>query len=297
MSIELRPATEDDVPAIHAVIEEHARVAFGEPELDEEEIRSWFRLPRIWLAVAERDGELAGYMDVAQEIEGGRFNVDTRPLDSEAARVLVAAAEEYARGSTEAPVLRGFVQGSDPVSRPAFEAAGWRPIRYSFQMRIELTDDIPEPRWREGLTLRTMRPGEGERVCETAVEAFADHWDFRPTPYEEWRRWTIDHPRFDPSLWWLVEDAEELVGAALNSWHFSGDPHFGWVGTLGVRPQWRRQGIATALLLHSFRDFRDRGATRVGLGVDGENTTGAVRLYERVGMHVVRRNDTYEKRP
>jgi ribosomal protein S18 acetylase RimI-like enzyme len=64
---------------------------------------------------------------------------------------------------------------------------------------------------------------------------------------------------------------------------------------LGVRPQWRRRGVATALLRHSFRDFRDRGATRVGLGVDGENTTGAVRLYERVGMRVVRRNDTYEK--
>ena len=43
---------------------------------------------------------------------------------------------------------------------------------------------------------------------------------------------------------------------------------------------------------HSFRDFQQRGATRVGLGVDGENTTGAVRLYEQVGMRQVRRNDT-----
>jgi ribosomal protein S18 acetylase RimI-like enzyme len=50
------------------------------------------------------------------------------------------------------------------------------------------------------------------------------------------------------------------------------------------------------LLHHSFRDFRSRGATRVGLGVDARNTTGAVELYERVGMHVTRRNDTYEKR-
>ena len=53
--------------------------------------------------------------------------------------------------------------------------------------------------------------------------------------------------------------------------------------------------LGTALLRHSFRDFRDRGATRVGLGVDGENTTGAVRLYESVGMRQVRRSDTYEK--
>jgi mycothiol synthase len=47
--------------------------------------------------------------------------------------------------------------------------------------------------------------------------------------------------------------------------------------------------------LRSFREFRSRGRERVGLGVDGENTTGAVRLYERAGMHVARRSDTYER--
>ena len=74
-----------------------------------------------------------------------------------------------------------------------------------------------------------------------------------------------------------------------------GDPQFGWIQVLGVRPRWRKRGLGTALLRHSFRDFRDRGATRVGLGVDGESTTGAVRLYESVGMREVRRSDTYEK--
>ena len=79
------------------------------------------------------------------------------------------------------------------------------------------------------------------------------------------------------------------------AWHWSGDPAFGWVGVLGVRKAWRKRGLGRALLLHSFGDFRDRGAARVGLGVDAENTTGAVRLYESAGMHVVRRMDTYER--
>ena len=43
------------------------------------------------------------------------------------------------------------------------------------------------------------------------------------------------------------------------------------------------------------RYFRDRGATRVGLGVDGESTTGAVRLYESVGMHVEQEEIVWEK--
>jgi len=99
-------------------------------------------------------------------------------------------------------------------------------------MSLELSDDLPEPSWPDGLSLRTFEPGEEERVHEANTDAFANHWDFRR---------------------------------------------------------------ATVLLQHAFRDFRARGATRVGLGVDAENTTGAVRLYERVGMQVVRRDDTYEK--
>jgi mycothiol synthase len=64
---------------------------------------------------------------------------------------------------------------------------------------------------------------------------------------------------------------------------------------LGVRPRWRRRGLGLALLRHTFTEYHRRGHTRVGLGVDAENVSGAVRLYERAGMRVVRRHDTYER--
>lgn len=294
MSLEVRDARIEEAPAIRVLIEEHALAAFGEPELSEEEVTSWFSLPNLWIQVAERNAELLGYLDVRSE-GGGRFDVDARTLHPEVAPVLLAAAEEHARSKAETPVLRGYVQGDEPVLHEAFEEGGWRPIRHSFQMRIELTDDLPEPQWPDGLGPRTFRPGEEEQIYEANMDAFADHWDFRRQPMEDWRRRTVDHHGFDPSLWWLVEDGDELAAIALNAWHFSGDPQFGWIGILGVRPPWRKRGLGTALLQHSFRDFRSRGATRVGLGVDAENTTGAVRLYERAGMSVVRHNDTYEK--
>jgi mycothiol synthase len=294
VSIEVRDAREQDAPAIRALLEEHALASFGEVELSEKEIRSWFATPRLWIQLAERNGELAGYLDVRAE-QDRRFEVDARTLDRELAAVLVSAAEEHVRGQADPAVMRGYVQGDEPALRDAYAAAGWQPIRYSFQMRIELADDVPEPEWPDGLVPRNFRPGEEDRVFEANMDAFADHWDFRPPPLEEWRRHTVDHYGFDPTLWWLVEDAGELAAISLNQWHFSGDPQFGWIHILGVRPQWRKRGLATALLRHSFRDFRARGATRVGLGVDGENTTGAVRLYEQAGMRQVRRNDTYEK--
>jgi mycothiol synthase len=295
VSVELREATPDDAPAIKQLLEQHAVASFGEPELSEDEIRSWFEMPRLWIQVAERHGGLAGYLDVALEEDGTHFNVDARTLDAEVAPLLVSAAEEHARAQTEKPILRGFVQGNEPILRDVYERTGWRPIRYSFQMRIDFDGETPEPAWPDGLRPRNFVPGEEERVYQANMDSFADHWDFRTQSMEQWRRYTVDHHGFDPSLWWLVEDGDEVAAISLNAWHFSGDPQFGWIHVLGVRPPWRKRGLATALLHHSFRDFRARGATRVGLGVDGENTTGAVRLYERVGMRQVRRNDTYEK--
>jgi mycothiol synthase len=295
VTLVVRDAAVEEAPAIRALLEEHALASFGEPELSEEEVRSWFEIPRLWIQVAERDGELVGYLDVRAD-EGSRFDVDARTLRPEVAPLLVRAAEEHVHGQAGTGVMRGYVQGDEPVLREVFERAGWQPIRHSFQMRIELDGDVPEPQWPAGLEPSNIRAGEEERLYEANMDAFADHWDFHRQPFDDWRRYTVDHHNFDPALYWLVEDDGEIAGLSLNSWHFSGDPTFGWVGILGVRPPWRMRGLATALLRHSFRDFRDRGATRVGLGVDGENTTGAVRLYEKAGMQQVRRNDTYEKR-
>jgi mycothiol synthase len=293
VSATVRRATVDEAAAIQALLEEHALASFGEPELSEEEVRSWFAQQKLEFRVAEREGELVGYLDVHLQ-DSGRFPADVRTLDAEAAARLLDEAGQIGRehGGT---VVRSFVQGDDPVLRPVLEGTGWKPIRYSFQMRIDLDGELPEPDWPNGLEPRNLRPGEEERVYEAHQDAFADHWEHDRYSFEDWREFNVGRHSFDPSLWWLLDDGDELAAISLNAWHFSGDPEFGWIHVLGVRPRWRKRGLGTALLRHSFRDFASRGATRVGLGVDGENTTGAVRLYERVGMRVVRRNDTYEK--
>ena len=294
MTIELRDATPGDAAAIKEVFDEHSLAAFGEVAMAEEEIRSWFAHAEH-LDAARRARRPGGRLP-RHHVRGERSPVvDARTLDPEVAPVLLEAAEARGRELAKTPILRGFVQGHEPVLRQAFEAGGWTLIRHFFQMRIELDGDLPEPVWPDGLAPRNVEPGEEERVYEAHMDAFADHWDFRRQPLEVWRAYSTDTHRYDPSLWWLVEDGDELAAISMNGWDFSGDPQFGWIQVLGVRPRWRKRGLATALLRHSFRDFRGRGATKVGLGVDGESTTGAVRLYETVGMRQVRRSDTYEK--
>ena len=291
MSVELRTATADDAPAITALLEEHNLATAGENAVGEPEVRYWLTIPTLWFQLAERDGRLVGYLDFFTE-DDVHFVADVRTLEREPADALIGAAEaRAARGR-----IHAVVHGDDNVMRTAYEDGGYTLIRHSFQMRIELDGEVPEPEWPDGLVVRNFRRGDEERTYAAQQDAFADHWDFHPQTFEQWRVFTIDRHDFDPSLWWLVEDDDELAAVALNWWHASGDPEFGWVQILGVRPPWRRRGLATALLRHSFRTFRERGATRVGLGVDAENTTGAVGLYERAGMRPIRRNDIYEKR-
>ena len=191
-------------------------------------------------------------------------------------------------------VCRASGTSEDDAFAGEVEKRGFELIRHFFRMEIDLAGAPDEPTWPDGIIVRTFRPGEERAVYEAIDDAFADHWDYVMTPFEEWEHFAGVHtPTFDASLWFIAEEGDELAGFSLC--RSERRPGVGHVGVLGVRPPWRRRGLGSALLLHSFHELRGRGRSRVDLGVDGENTTGAVALYERAGMRVVRRMDAYEK--
>jgi len=170
---------------------------------------------------------------------------------------------------------------------------GYELVRHFFTMEIDLTDEPDDPAWPEGIAVRTYRPGDERALYDADMEAFEDHWDFFTVPFEDWCEYFIESSEFDPELIYLAEDDGELAGFALCRGEVR--PNTGHVHVLGVRRPWRRQGLGAALLLHSFRELRRRGRGKADLGVDTENLTGAVRLYERVGMSPVKRFDSYRR--
>jgi ribosomal protein S18 acetylase RimI-like enzyme len=161
-------------------------------------------------------------------------------------------------------------------------------------MEIDLGGDGHPPAWPEGITERTMRAGEEHRVYDAVIEVWQDTSDPLDETFEEWAHWTTKLPTFDPSLWFLAFAGDELAGFSLCR-QDPVDESAGYVGTLGVRRPWRRQGLGEALLLHSFQAFRDRGYKRGTLGVDASSPTGATRLYERAGMRVYRDTVSLER--
>lgn len=283
-----RTPTAADAEAIAALLAE-CGAAYGNLPPDADEVRSWFAFPELAaedFRVFDDGGRLVAYADLMLRPGSDAAWLDPRVspggrLDDVLAWAEARAAEKGAR------LLRaGSPQTADPGP---LRERGYTLIRHFFEMAIRVDDEPPPPVWPDGVEVRPARPGEEERVHAADEEAFADHWEFEPRPFESWlagwqaRGW-------DPSLWHLAVAGGEIAGVCLCSTRGGA----GWVGDLAVRRPWRRRGLGAALLLHAFRDFRARGFERVGLDVDGENTTGAVRLYERVGMHVAHRQDCWQ---
>jgi Acetyltransferases len=151
-------------------------------------------------------------------------------------------------------------------------------------MAIELAEEPFVPPLPETLVLDELREGEERAFYDALNDAFQDHWEWHPMPFDEWIeiRRGQHHDEHGP-VWFAIRDGEELAAVVRNDASFNGG---GYVGAIGVRPAWRGRGLAKTLLFRTFAELWRRGTTRVTLDVDSQNETGATHLYERVGMHV-----------
>ena len=200
---------------------------------------------------------------------------------------------EARAGELGAAAVRNDVFARDQGAISLLESRGYRPVRRYYEMRIDLGDAAPpEPTWPDGLTVAPFRDGDGPAFHEAFAEAFSEEWGATRMEYDEWRRARLEADDFEPELWSIVRDGDEIAAVArCDAYRYGG----GWVAGLGVRKQWRKRGLGLALLQRTFRLFHERGERSVGLGVDSENPTGATRLYERAGMHVETETVTFEK--
>jgi ribosomal protein S18 acetylase RimI-like enzyme len=289
-SSQLRLLREDDADAVAALFVD----AWGESRrMDGDEIREWLgnqALKPENLLVLEHEGRVVGYFDVWIEEDVADLDVAAPGFWDEA----FDHAESRARalGATR---VRSFVVDEHEVGG-LITSRGYRTIRGSWTMEIEFGVEAPaEAVLPEGIDIRQYRHPEDEhRVYEALEEAFLDHWNFHPATLEHWREFNVKTRNFEPDLWLVAWDGDEVAAASLNYPERGGDPGYAWIGTLGVRRTWRRRGLGEALLRRSFAVLHARGRRKVRLSVDAENPTGATRLYERAGMRVVRRSNTWE---
>jgi mycothiol synthase len=185
-------------------------------------------------------------------------------------------------------ILAGLL-AADAGATALLAAHGYVEARRHLRMIAAFEGPPAPPQLPPGVALAPFRPGRDERaVHEAFLAAFADHWGDEQESFEEWSHGTYEARDFDPGLWLLAWDGEDLVGLVGCRERSAEDPGRGHVRVLGVVPTHRRRGLGEALLRAAFAEFRRRGVATVGLKVDADNPTGAVRLYERVGMSLDR---------
>jgi mycothiol synthase len=303
VTVELRAPVLSDAAAIADALNEFNRPAGF--DLDSpEEVTVWLEFPSFDLEkdvrVAVDDGKIVGYAEAVQLAGDDKLvfgDVRAGPEHGDASAALLDFVEARARELTSpGGRLRIWTADRAEAARKLLETRGFEVQRYSLRMLADLEAEPDEPQWPEGISVRTRDGDEDDRPAfELQCETFADQGgDYVSETFEDWLHWVRREP-FDPGLWFLAFSDGELVGISLCRGEWAGDDELGWVSVVGVRRSWRRKGLGSALLLHSFRELRQRGARRVGLGVRADNATGAVRVYERVGMREVGRQVWYEK--
>jgi len=295
--LSVRRATLDDAPAIDELIAAADHAVQGWSDSSVPELLGWWRMIDLeqssWML---HDGDSIRAYAVGFA-HGETFELDGFVHPDQRGRGLgawlVAAAERRAREIGK-PKLLAFSLAGDDRAHGLFEQAGMRDVRHYYRMMIELDrEPLPPPELPEGLALETFEPEHARAFHDAMTDAFEDEWNFVALPFEEWRELRlVKDPDFDPTLWFMVRDGDQIAAVMRNEPDRSGA---GFVGALGVRKPWRQRGIALALLQHTFGEFYRRGKRRVALGVDAENPTGATRLYERAGMHVAYEMVTYGK--
>jgi ribosomal protein S18 acetylase RimI-like enzyme len=238
--------------------------------------------PGRHLWIAEEDGRVVAF--------GALYAPDLAAVRGDASHIaaLLEEIEKQARAEGLAQ-LSFIIPDWDEPARRAYEAAGFEPATEVLELEVAFDAPPQEARAVDGVTLRTYTSDDANAVRTLLDDAYLA-WDddYVPLTHEDWLAFMTEHDSFDPTCWFLAESNGDLAGVCLN-WKE------GWVKDIAVAESARGKGLGEALLRHAFARLYERGVRKVGLKVDARNPTGAVRLYERVGMRVAKRHRAYVK--
>ena len=312
----IRPARLDDVEAVCELCNAWSMKMQGMPSHDVNEERVDWQTPGFDLETDARvvitaAGEIIAYASAWDTSEPHvrvgsflRIHPDHDDPDLEKALLVwleTRAAQAIERAPADARVyLSQGALAQDTRRQEILTQRGFELVRHFVRLRIEMSDPPEQPTLPEGIRIRPFEPDRDlPAMVEACREAFRDHWGYVEEDYEEelkmWSHWVHEDPDFDPSVWHLACEGDEIVGLSLGTTKRPEADNVAYIHVLCVRKEWRGRGIARALLQYSFAEYFRRERPIVDLDADATNLTGAMRLYEGVGMHVIRTDNAYEK--
>lgn len=274
---------------------------FNEPSLDKaRDIRLW----------EDAEGKLIGFAQLwipepGEVIDGSlwfRVHPDARGGDLEAAAI--AWGEERMREVSAipgAPVkLRASARAENADRISLLTSYGFKPDRYFCRLARSLWEPIPEPKLPQGFTLIQF-PGEqdAEAWIEMYNQSFIDHWNHHDLTMDKFK-YDLAKPdyRNDLDLIAVTDDGKFVsfcyCEISVDECDRTGRNE-GWIACLGTRRGFRKIGLGRAMLLAGLHRLKAAGVETAILGVDADNQSGAIKLYESVGFHNIRNSIAYVK--
>ncbi|MDG9711403.1 GNAT family N-acetyltransferase [Streptomyces sp. DH10] len=307
--ITIRPATLKDAAEICELINKIDVIETGEPETEVAEVVRDMTLAGTqpetdtWLSL-DADGTLVGYALVCDSHGTGHIDADhyALPEHQEAGAALLdlmgsrAAAIARNNGQHEA-VCHLYLRERSTLNPALLQERGWRPVRrYSLLAKPVAPDTDTLPPVQPGVSVHACASETDLRLAHDLIEkAFTHHFSHHPVTFEQWcQQLATPTSKVDPTLVWLA--SVEGIGTVGALAAHDNRKTMGWVRQLGVIEDARGHGIGAYLLRTAFTTFAMRSRDTVGLGVDTENTTGALALYEKLGMKPHQAIDTWQLR-
>ena len=309
-------AGEADYPKMLAVID-GSKAADGvqRSETLDEVTRNYSHLtncdPHKDMLFAEIDGQVVAYNRVFWEVlkDGTRLYVlfgfllpawRRKGIGEAMLKYAEARLRQIAAGHPEPGerYFQSFAADTEKGAIALLESQGYQPVRYGIDMVRDLIEPFPDAPMPAGLEVRPSTEVHFRAIHAALNEAFRDHWGYREQPYEDFSHW-VEGPTMKPQLWKVAWAGDEVAGTVLNFVNEAENAEYGrkrgYTEEISVRRPWRKMGLARSLLVQSMKMFKEMGMTETALGVDAQNLSGALKLYQSVGYKEVKRHITFRK--
>ena len=305
----VRPLSDDDAAAVAALLAAAEQLDDTGEYPDGEDVAEWWRgwgldAARDGLAVCDAAGIVVAYATVmasptfrealAVYLEG-RVRPDLRERGIGRALLAWQVDRGTALHAERQPDARGALTVEVPGSMSSLAAlvrrAGFAPERWYREMQRPLTD-IPQARPVPGIEIVPFTWDRDDEVRRAHNAAFTRHHGSSERDPEAWQALFTGQRSFRPDLSRLAV-ADGAVAGYVLAYVFEADTAARGarevsLGQIGVLPQARGQGVASAAIVEVLRAAADGDCQSAALGVDTNNVTGALRLYEGLGFRAVR---------
>ncbi|WP_421385212.1 GNAT family N-acetyltransferase [Bacillus salacetis] len=195
-------------------------------------------------------------------------------------KCLLKRAKELRKQYPEKNVrVRHVIPTEDIEEIDFYLSKGFDTHRTHLIMKRDLTEEIPSYPLPGNLTIRkwdmaTSHEEQQYLAAEAKGDLYGVAWSLNQL------RWTKNGQEWDT---FTVFEGNEVVGSVM-TWGLGEDR--GATENIFILPEWRRQGIAKAVITEALKFLRDKGKSEATLGVFGDNGK-AIMLYRSLGYKML----------